>query len=81
MRAPGEVVAVGAGVERVGPGDHVALSWLPSCGRCRQCLAGRPQLCFASLETIHENLMPDGTSRLRSGDESVSSMLTVGSPG
>lgn len=77
----GEVVAVGAGVERVKPGDHVALSWLPSCGHCRQCFAGRPQLCVASLETIHQNLMPDGTSRLRSGDEMVSSMLTVGSLG
>jgi S-(hydroxymethyl)glutathione dehydrogenase/alcohol dehydrogenase len=77
----GEVVAVGAGVERVGVGDHVALSWLPSCGHCRQCFAGRPQLCVASLETIHENLMPDGTSRLRAGDEAVSSMLTVGSLG
>jgi S-(hydroxymethyl)glutathione dehydrogenase/alcohol dehydrogenase len=77
----GEVVAVGPGVERVGPGDHVALSWLPSCGRCRQCFAGRPQLCEAALETVHDNLMPNGTSRLRSGDEPVASMLTVGSLG
>jgi S-(hydroxymethyl)glutathione dehydrogenase / alcohol dehydrogenase len=77
----GEVVAVGAGVDRVGVGDHVALSWLPSCGHCRQCFAGRPQLCQEALETVHENLMPDGTSRLRSGDEAVSSMLTVGSLG
>jgi S-(hydroxymethyl)glutathione dehydrogenase / alcohol dehydrogenase len=77
----GEVVAVGPGVERVGPGDRVALSWLPSCGRCRQCFAGRPQLCLAALETVHENLMPDGTSRLRSGDEQIRSMLTVGSLG
>jgi S-(hydroxymethyl)glutathione dehydrogenase/alcohol dehydrogenase len=77
----GEVVAVGPGVERVGVGDRVALSWLPSCGRCRQCFAGRPQLCEMALETVHENLMPDGTSRLRSGDEMVSSMLTVGSLG
>jgi S-(hydroxymethyl)glutathione dehydrogenase / alcohol dehydrogenase len=77
----GVVEAVGAGVERVEVGDRVALSWLPSCGHCRQCIAGRPQLCEVALETVHENLMPDGTSRLRSGDEAVSSMLTVGSLG
>jgi Zn-dependent alcohol dehydrogenase len=28
----GVVEAVGAGVTRVVPGDHVALSWTPSCG-------------------------------------------------
>lgn len=77
----GTVEVVGEGVERVGPGDHVALSWLPSCGRCRQCLAGHPQLCLSAPETVYENLMFDRTSRLRCGDEQVYSMLTVGSLG
>jgi len=34
----GVVEAIGPGVERVAPGDHVALSWAPSCGRCDECL-------------------------------------------
>src|ERR1700751_4630098 len=34
----GVVEAVGDGVTRVGVGQHVALSWAPSCGRCAECL-------------------------------------------
>jgi S-(hydroxymethyl)glutathione dehydrogenase/alcohol dehydrogenase len=41
----GVVVSVGAGVERVDPGDHVIISWAPSCGHCRYCASGRPVLC------------------------------------
>src|ERR1700754_3882869 len=33
----GVVEAVGDGV-RLSPGTHVLLSWLPSCGRCEECL-------------------------------------------
>jgi len=32
--AAGVVEAVGDGVTRVAVGQHVALSWAPSCGRC-----------------------------------------------
>src|SRR5205085_11903034 len=41
----GVVEAVGAGVTRVKPGDHVALSWAPNCGTCFYCLHDRPSLC------------------------------------
>jgi S-(hydroxymethyl)glutathione dehydrogenase/alcohol dehydrogenase len=41
----GEVEAVGAGVERVRPGDHVVLSWVPFCGACWYCRAGHNYLC------------------------------------
>jgi S-(hydroxymethyl)glutathione dehydrogenase/alcohol dehydrogenase len=77
----GTVEAVGAGVEKLAPGDRVLLSWLPSCGRCRYCLTGRPQLCAAAPETVFQHVGRDGTTRLRAGDESVHSMLTVGSFG
>ena len=30
----GVVEGVGTGVTRVRPGDHVTLSWTPSCGEC-----------------------------------------------
>src|SRR5690349_23410810 len=33
----GEVVEVGSGVTGVAPGDHVVLSFIPSCGRCPSC--------------------------------------------
>ncbi|HEV8633198.1 MAG TPA: Zn-dependent alcohol dehydrogenase [Chloroflexota bacterium] len=41
----GVVEAVGPGVESVGPGDRVIISWAPNCGRCHFCVIGRPVLC------------------------------------
>jgi L-iditol 2-dehydrogenase len=39
------VEAVGPGVGRVKPGDRVSVEPAVSCGRCDQCLAGRPHTC------------------------------------
>ena len=42
----GRVEAVGAGVERVAPGDRVGVPWLGwTCGQCRYCRSGRENLC------------------------------------
>jgi 2-desacetyl-2-hydroxyethyl bacteriochlorophyllide A dehydrogenase len=41
----GTVVAVGPAVERVAPGDRVAVQPMISCGACRECAAGRRALC------------------------------------
>jgi D-arabinose 1-dehydrogenase-like Zn-dependent alcohol dehydrogenase len=41
----GDVVAVGPGVEQVGPGDRVTVFIYLICGRCRFCLVGRETLC------------------------------------
>lgn len=41
----GHVVAVGAGVTALAPGDPVVLNWSPSCGRCWFCEHGEPYLC------------------------------------
>jgi S-(hydroxymethyl)mycothiol dehydrogenase len=41
----GIVEEVGAGVENVGLGDPVVLSWAVPCGRCRPCLRGIPRRC------------------------------------
>ena len=43
--AAGEVVEAGAGVERFAPGDHVVLAFVPACGGCEPCRAGRAALC------------------------------------
>ena len=63
----GVVEEVGEGVTHVRPGDHVVLSWLPHCGRCRFCAAGRPTLC-TDLAWADAGLMRDGTTRLHRGD-------------
>lgn len=41
----GEVVEVGRDVEELAPGDHVVLTFVPTCGQCAPCLAGRAALC------------------------------------
>ncbi|HEY3359874.1 MAG TPA: zinc-binding dehydrogenase [Polyangia bacterium] len=43
----GVVAEVGAGVTNVKPGDAVVLNPGVSCGHCRECLAGRDNLCRA----------------------------------
>ena len=43
----GVVEAVGQGVLRLSPGDHVIVSWAPACGQCRTCARGRSVLCEA----------------------------------
>ena len=45
----GIVEAVGPGVTRVKPGDHVVTSYIPACGRCRYCSTGHQNLCDRGL--------------------------------
>jgi Zn-dependent alcohol dehydrogenase len=43
--AAGVVEEVGAAVRDVKVGDHVVLTFVPSCGTCEHCASGRPALC------------------------------------
>jgi Zn-dependent alcohol dehydrogenase len=60
----GVVEAVGSGVTHVRAGDRVALCIVPSCGLCRACRAGRPQLCEPAGERSVAGTLLDGTTRL-----------------
>src|SRR5215471_12304731 len=76
----GIVAAIGPGVTAVSPGDHVVLSWVPACGRCRYCRLGRPAQCQLAAEVIAPGgVLYDGTSRLRSGGEAAYHYLGVSS--
>jgi S-(hydroxymethyl)glutathione dehydrogenase / alcohol dehydrogenase len=57
----GVVEAVGPAVTSLVVGDHVILSWSPTCGRCRYCVTGRPQLCE---RRPPGGYMYDGTTRI-----------------
>jgi S-(hydroxymethyl)glutathione dehydrogenase / alcohol dehydrogenase len=60
----GTVVAVGEGVTRLAPGDHVVLNWAPSCGSCHACSLGEVWLCANALNgaaDIHARRTSDGT--------------------
>jgi len=68
----GVVEAVGAGVTRVAVGDHVALSWTPSCGACEECLRDLPWHCSTAWPAMGTGGLMDGTTRLtRNGGEPV----------
>ena len=60
----GIVDAIGAGVTAVAVGDHVILSAIGRCGRCAECVDGRPWLCSVAGATIFSGTLPDGTTRL-----------------
>jgi Zn-dependent alcohol dehydrogenase len=63
----GVVEETGAGVGHVAPGDHVVLSWLPACGRCRYCESGRPVLCDVAAPAMLAGTLLNGGRRLRLG--------------
>jgi S-(hydroxymethyl)glutathione dehydrogenase/alcohol dehydrogenase len=65
----GVVCALGEGVDDLAVGDHVVLSWVPQCGRCRQCRAGRPWQCELVAEVVAPGgVLHDGTSRWHAAD-------------
>jgi NDMA-dependent alcohol dehydrogenase len=65
----GTVLEVGAGVTSVKPGDLVAASFIPACGRCRWCVTGRQNICDNGSELMKPGQMTDGVVRHFCGDE------------
>lgn len=74
----GEVVAVGPGVTSVGPGDHVAMSFVPSCGVCGYCRTGRAFLCDEGAKLFSLGMMTDGRIAHRVGGEPVARYTQLG---
>lgn len=58
----GVVEEVGANVKHLKPGDHVILSWSPTCGQCHYCVTGRSQLCERTVPMMGG--LFDGTTRM-----------------
>lgn len=76
------VESIGEGVTTVQPGDHVVLSWTPSCGRCRYCVCGRPVLCEMVSRHSANHLSFDGRTRVSSVDgEAIYSFAGLGTFG
>ena len=66
--AVGRVVTVGEGVNDVKEGDHVVLVFVPSCGSCRACAAGRPALCHRAAETNGSGDLLHGEALLKTAE-------------
>lgn len=77
--AAGVVEELGPGVESMRVGDHVVLSILPSCGRCRGCLDGRPNHCMTAAAAMRNGALLDGSSRLSADGEPLHHFLGVSS--
>src|SRR5215831_241390 len=75
--AAGTVEEVGPGVTLTKPGDHVILSFVVSCGRCRYCVAGEPHLCNGLNSRI--GTATDGTYRVHQGERPINVFGRMGS--
>jgi alcohol dehydrogenase len=62
--ACGRVREVGAGVD-LRPGDHVVFSFLPACGVCPMCAAGRASLCEPGVAANRAGTLLRGAVRFR----------------
>ena len=74
----GIVIEVGEGVEDVAVGDHVVLSFIPSCGMCPSCQAGLRNLCDLGALLLGGASVTDGTFRVRAGGRDVYPMTLLG---
>lgn len=76
----GTVIDVGPGVTSLREGDHVILSWVAPCGKCRYCLAGREARCEVAATVVAPGgVLWDGTSRLSRHGETIYHYLGVSS--
>ena len=63
--AAGVVEEAGPEVSDLRPGDHVVMVFVPSCGRCPRCMAGRPALCEPGGAANAAGSLLSGARRLR----------------
>jgi alcohol dehydrogenase len=60
----GIVSAVGKGIADLKAGDHVVFVFVPSCGTCRNCVRGRPNVCMTWPELRAKGALLTGGQRL-----------------
>ncbi|MBB3038068.1 alcohol dehydrogenase catalytic domain-containing protein [Hoyosella altamirensis] len=75
--AAGRVVEVGPDVPGIRPGDHVVLAFMPHCGTCVNCAAGRTTLCIPGGQSNREGALLGGHHRLTVGGQRINHHLGV----
>ncbi|VEG47116.1 alcohol dehydrogenase [Mycolicibacterium flavescens] len=73
----GVVVEVGPGVGEIEVGDHVVLSFIPACGRCRECARGMSNLCELGAAIVLGPQL-DGTHRFHARGQGLGQMCVLG---
>jgi NDMA-dependent alcohol dehydrogenase len=66
----GTVAAIGPNTPGWEIGDHVVLSFLPGCGRCRWCASGQQNLCDLGANVL-TGCRTDGSFRMRIDGEPI----------
>ena len=74
----GVVLEVGPDVTGLQPGDHVAASFFPICGRCKMCITGHSNLCDLGAATFAPGQIADGTIRYHLDDKPLNVMSKLG---
>jgi NDMA-dependent alcohol dehydrogenase len=74
----GVVEKVGPGVTTLQPGDRIAASFIPACGRCRFCVTGHTNLCDLGAAVFAPGQIADGTDRHHVGDQGVAMVAKLG---
>ncbi|MCH9667713.1 MAG: NDMA-dependent alcohol dehydrogenase [Actinomycetia bacterium] len=74
----GIVTEIGPGVENVAIGDHVVLSFIPSCGECPTCQSGKRNLCDLGAGLLGGTAVSDGTYRVTANGKPVIPMTLLG---
>src|SRR2546421_1172947 len=72
----GIVEEVGPGVTNCKPGDHVVLSFIPSCGKCRYCTSGHSNLCNMGAAILMGPQL-DGTFRMHGEKGDIGQMCVI----
>lgn len=73
----GVIEAVGPGVTKVKPGDHVVCSFIPSCGTCRYCATGHQSVCDLGAGIL-DGALTDGTYRFHHDGTDVGGVCMLG---
>ncbi|MET4049077.1 alcohol dehydrogenase [Rhodococcus sp. 1163] len=74
----GVVIKTGPEVKTLKEGDHVVLSFIPSCGHCPACANGHQNLCDLGMGLLSGMAISDGTYRIQARGQNVIPMCLLG---
>ncbi len=74
----GIITEVGDGVEHLAVGDHVVMSFIPSCGKCTPCQTGLRNLCDLGMGLLSGQSVSDGSFRVTARGRDVIPMSLLG---